>query len=68
MYTDADDVTVYGDNRFIAVFNKHPGGTLHLKECATYCDRISGVVFCDTDTIPLPSAEKSALFLTREDT
>ena len=67
IYTDTADVTVYGDNRFIGVFNKHSGGTLHLKERGTYRDQISNTVFCDTDTIPLPSEEKSALFLIRED-
>lgn len=67
IYTDAQGVTLYGDNRFLGVFNKHGGGVLQLQERGTYRDQISGAVFRNTDTIPLPAAEKSAMFLTKEE-
>ncbi len=67
VYTEAENVTVYGDNRFLGVFNKYGGGVLRLPERGTYRDQISGSIFRDTDTIPLPATEKSAMFLTKEE-
>ena len=66
VYTDTADVTVYGDNRFIGVFNKHSGGRLILPESGTYRDVISGAVFADTATIPLPQSNNSAMVLVKE--
>ena len=68
IYAQADGVTVYGDNRFTGIFNKHPGGMLHLPTFGTYRDIITGELFADTDTIPLPKQRNAARFLIKKDT
>ncbi len=66
VYTDTANVTVYGDNRFIGAFNKHAGGMLTLPSRGTYRDVITGTIFTDTDTIPLPLRGNGAMVLVRE--
>ncbi len=66
IYSESEGVTIYGDNRFTGVFNKNAGGTVTLRERGTYRDVISGKVFSDTDTIPLPEKDKQALLLVKE--
>ena len=67
IYCEDEGVTVYGDSRFIAVFNKNGGGALKLPEAGTYTDFVSGIKFCNTDRIPLPKVGGSSLILVKEE-
>ena len=60
VYSEDDGMVIYGDNRFMGLFNKYPGGEVRLKEVGDYRDEISGEIFKNTDVIPLPEKEKSA--------
>ncbi len=66
IYTDTADVTVYGDNRFISAFNKQAGGALTLPDCSTYRDIITGTIFTDTNSIPLPQRSNAVMVLVKE--
>ncbi len=68
VYSDKEGVVVYGDSRFLGVFNKSCGGEIRLFERATYRDLISGMLYENTDTVPLPEKEKSAMFFVKERT
>lgn len=64
VYTEAEDVTVYADNRFTAVFNDRTTvGTVTLRERGDYVDAVSGEIYLDTDVVPLPSGERWVRFI-----
>lgn len=63
IYTEKEKVTVYGDNRFLAVFTSLGGGEIKMKRIADYKDIFSGQRFDNTDSIPLPKEDFSAMFI-----
>ena len=59
IYTKANNVTIYGDNRVIGVFNKEAICTeLCLKEKGTYLEFITNTLYENTDKIPLDMGDK----------
>ena len=65
IYTDTEGVTLYGDSRFLGVFTMGNVGTIRLTERASYRDIVSGILYENTDTIPLPTGKSTPMILLR---
>ena len=66
IYTE-DFATVYGDNRFIAVFpTKEGNSVIHLKDAGTYRNLLTNEVFESTDKTEVELKKNEFVFLVKE--
>ncbi len=67
IYSDAEGVTVYGDSRFIGIFNSDvTDGTVDMLERGNYFDVINSERFIDVKSVPLPYDKRGVRLLVRD--